>query len=798
MPTPVSTHSRPTGHRTEPCTLLSLAIAATLGAAVPAPALAQTGDGAQPAAQAGQQRLFNIQSGPLDAVLNRFALEAGIDLSVSTELTQGKSSPGLQGQYSTEQALHALLAGSGLRMHFTGENSVAIELARQDGMLTLPAMTVSAEALTGRSEGTGSYTTSNTKTATKLNLSPRETPQIVNVVTHQMIEDFGTTEMEDVLRLAPGVTVGHTDDDRRSYTARGYAMSIQYDGLPSSSGIDGGVVAGPDSALIDRTEVLLGAAGLMNGAGQPGGVINMVFKRPTEDFRGSASISAGSWNALRMVADVSGPLSEEGTVRGRAVAVDQSEESFRDYAKERKKVFYAVVESDLTDSTLLTLSVQNQDIYDNVTDRSGLPTDNDGLDMDWSRSTFLAPAWNQWNKYSTTYKARLQQVLSANWQLTVQGSALTSEADWLFGTLDSFDSTTGDATFSRWGQFNKETSHDLEVFSSGSVTMFGRSHELVLGGNWTERVWNGRRGTGTDYDTNLYDFDPQTSVPRPQLTLDSQINDLVTEQYGGYMAGHFYFTDRISSVMGTRISWYRYEFGDTVREENEVFTPYAGVIYELNDWASAYASYAEIFNPQSARGTDGNTLEPEVGASHELGVKGEFFNGKLNASAVLFRIQKDNEAELLQPYDEDNICGGWCYAAKGKTTTEGVDLGLSGHITDEVQLMVGFTRYKKDDNDESVHIGKLAGSFQPTGTRWRTGISIDASSKAYGQWGMTQEARTLVGAFVSYQLTPSVKMALNGSNLLDEKYYANAIDSGYGRQYWGQPRSWMLTFEGQF
>lgn len=195
----------------------------------------------------------------------------------------------------------------------------------------------------------------------------------------------------------------------------------------------------------------------------------------------------------------------------------------------------------------------------------------------------------------------------------------------------------------------------------------------------------------------------------------------------------------------------------------------------------------EIFNPQSSRGTDGNTLEPEVGTNYELGVKGEFYNGALNTSLALFRIQKDNEAQLLQPHDPNNICGGWCYEAKGKTTTKGVDLGLSGEVVDGVQVMAGFTQYKKDDNDETVRIAKLSGSYSPENARWSLGANIDNSTKSYGQWGMSQDARTLVGLFGKYQVNPSVELALNIQNVLDKKYYANAIDSGYGNQYWGEP-----------
>ena len=776
---------------------LGLAIALATGSAL-LPITAQAEDNITNSTQSSQR--YNIPAGPLTQVLNQFASQAGIALSYDGAQLRNRRSPGLNGNYTVSQGFSQLLFGTGPTTERQANGDYVIKASAVNMLEAVKVSTGTPSSRAVPTERTGAYTQEEISSTTKLRLSPRETPQIVNVITHQVAEDFGAQDMEDILSLAPGVSVGHTDDDRRSYTARGYAMAVQYDGLPSSSGIDGGVVAGPDSALLDSTEVLLGAAGLMNGAGQPGGVINMNYKRPTRDYQASAELTAGSWDLRRIVVDVSGGLTDSDRVRARVVAVDQDEESFRDFEKEKRKVFYTVVEGDLTDSTVLSLSIQKQDIYDNVTDRSGLPADNNGNDMDWSRSTFLAPSWNRWNKYATTYRARVEQKLPADWQLTVQASTMKSEADWLFGTLSSFDSDTGDATFSRWGQYNEETSDDAELYLRGPLELFGRNHELVFGGNYTDRLWTGMDGDGTDFNTNLYTFDPATSVPTPEITLDTPINDQVTRQYGGYAAGHFTLTDRLKTIIGSRLSWYHYSYSGTERDEDAVVTPYMGLTYDLNSWASAYASYTDIFNPQSAKDTSGNALDPEVGASYEVGFKGEFYGGLLNASLTAFRVRKDNEALLISsiPFDANNACGGWCYEANGKTTTDGFDMGLSGRVTESIQVMGGFTQYRKDDNNETVRITKLSGSYTPPSEKWSTGISIDNSTKSYGQWGMSQDARTLVGAFGRYQINRQLDVALNLHNLLDEEYYANAIDSGYGRQYWGEPRSWTVSLRGKW
>lgn len=779
--------------------LLALSLAATLlgltGSLAPKSAEAAEGN----SASMDSRQIFSIPGGKLSDTLARFAASAGVPLAFDPRLLDGMQSDGLQGRYALQEGFATLLEGSGYIVQEQSKGRYTL-IKLSDPLSVLPPVTITSSALANSTEESGAYTLQDSSTATKLHLTPRQTPQIINSVTHQMIEDFAMEDMEDVMNMVPGVSVGHSDDDRRNYTARGYAMSIQYDGLPSTSGIDGGVVAGPDSALIDRTEVLLGATGLMNGAGQPGGTINMVYKRPTETFQASASLSLGSWEMQRSVADLSGPLNESGRVRARLVAVEQTKDAFRDYEQERKKVFYTVVEGDLSDTTLLSFSIQKQDIYDNVTDRSGLPTDNNGKDLNWDRSTFLAPAWNQWNKYATTYKARLEQQLPENWELTVQASMLTSEADWLFGGLSSFDSTTGDAVFSRWAQYNKETSDDVELYLSGPVNAFGREHEVVIGGNWTKRIWAGISGSGTDYATNLYDFDPQSSIPRPEIVLDTPLNDQITRQYGGYIATHLNISDATKAIIGSRVSWYDYTFGATKRDENAELTPYFGLTYDVTQWASAYLSYSDIFNPQTARGLNGNTLEPEVGSNYEIGLKGEFYDGKLNTSLATFKIEKDNEALMISsiPYDATNPCGGWCYRANGETTTRGIDLGASGELMPGLQIMSGLSVYKKDDNDKTVRIFKLSSSYSPVDQNWSAGASLDSSSKSYGSWGMSQDARTLLGVFAKYRLNDIFSVGLNINNLLDKKYYANAIDSGYGNQYWGEPRAWALSLNGQW
>ena len=163
--------------------------------------------------------------------------------------------------------------------------------------MTLPAITVTGKEDTATTEGTGSYTTSETVAATRLPLSLRETPQSVTVITRQRMDDQQLNSVQDVLENTTGVTSYQSDSERTSFYSRGFLINnIQYDGIPTVVGdiINGSGIGSLDTAFYDRVEVVRGATGLLTGTGNPSAAINLVRKRPTREFSAAASLGAGS------------------------------------------------------------------------------------------------------------------------------------------------------------------------------------------------------------------------------------------------------------------------------------------------------------------------------------------------------------------------------------------------------------------------------------------------------------------------------------------------------------------------
>ena len=213
-----------------------------------------------------------------------------MQIAYSAALAQGIESAGVSGRMSAEQALGKLLAGTGLGFERNGANAVLLtRLPQSSQAVELEATQIVSNQLGTVTEGSGSYTPGTIATATRMVLTPRQTPQSITVVTRQHMEDFGLNNVDDVMRHTPGITVSAYDTDRTNYYARGFSINnFQYDGIPSTvrnvAYSAGNTLS--DMAIYDRVEVLKGATGLLTGAGSLGATINLVRKKPTAQFQG--------------------------------------------------------------------------------------------------------------------------------------------------------------------------------------------------------------------------------------------------------------------------------------------------------------------------------------------------------------------------------------------------------------------------------------------------------------------------------------------------------------------------------
>ena len=772
-------------------------------------------------AQSAAVQSYDIPAGPLSSALNRFAQQAGVAIIFQSSDLEGLSTPGLHGAYNEQGGFEALLRGSGYTAVKSANGYMLDALPAAGGALELGATQVSANQLGTITEGSGSYTPGSIATATRMVLTPRETPQSISVVTRQAMDDFGLNSIDDVMRHTPGITVATYDSDRTSYYSRGFAIkNFQYDGIPILQ--DPQYSAGhtlTDTAIYDRVEILKGATGLLTGAGGPGGTINMVRKKPTREFKAHIDVGAGSWENYRSEIDVSGPLTESGNVRGRAVAAYQDKHSFMDHYKRDSEVYYGILEVDLTPDTLLTLGADYQDNNPKGSSWSGSASlfNSKGDRISNPRSFNNGAKWSSWEQYTRTVFSTLEHNFDNGWVVKGQYNHQINGYNAPLGALLDPDATTGQAKILARKYTGEYVSDSGDLFATGPFSLLGREHELVIGGSVSKSHWTGKDYTNANMVNNAYDYyNWKGDSLEPDWGNVTSYNDETTRQTGTYVTGRFSLTDDLKLMLGTRVANYTLTGTSQAKDTGKVL-PYAALIYDINDNISAYTSYTEIFLPQSYyRDRDNKMLEPDEGTNYELGLKGEFFDGRLNSSLAYFEVHQDNRPEADMAYNGNPTNPEIDYAYKGiKATTKGYEAEISGELMPGWQLQAGYTHkvsrdqggtkvstWEPEDQINLYTSYKLTGDldkltlgggvrWQSTGwqmlTNWNKGGTVEKFS---------QDPYWLVDLMARYQISKNLSATVNLNNVFDKSYYTNI--GFYNSSYYGDPRNVMVSTRWDF
>ncbi len=680
--------------------------------------------------------------------------------------------------------------------------------------LELGATEISDNRLGSTTEGSTSYTTGAMNTATKLPLTMRETPQAVTVITRQRMDDQNMTSINDVARYTPGLFLNQSSGPgRQSYTARGFDVdNLMYDGIPSA--YTGWVVgAQPNLAMFDRVEVVRGSTGLVTGAGTPSAAINLVRKRPLAEQKVTVTGAAGSWDNYRGELDASSPLNDSGTLRGRIVTSYRDANGFRDGQEENHGLFYAISEADLSDDTTLTLGFSHQKDKTNFF-WGAIPTDLSGHHLDVSRSYNPGTDWEDKDQEINTLFAEVRHHLANDWKLQV--NANYSEQNALFrGSYLSRWNTAKTLSRTVYQSAHDENQLGLDAFASGPFELLGRSHELVLGAS--KRIYDMNEREYSPYDT---DYPLDSGKPNFLHTGNSRY---LINQEGVYATTRLSLADPLKLILGGRLDWYDYDQRDNNDGDYKVtrnVTRYGGLIYDLDEHHSVYVSYTDIFTPQSGRDVSGKPIIPIVGKNYEVGIKGEYFDGALNASLAVFRIDQENRQVQIGAANCPQMT---CYEASGEVRSQGIDFELQGALTDHWQIGTGYTyarvhTIKDQKNPASVnkplksdtpeHQFKLFTTYRFQGPleKLRVGGGITWQSRMYndipvdgGNYRLVQGSYAVTDLLAGYQVNQHLDLQLNANNIFDRKYYSSISKSvDYGGDTFGDPRNLMLTAKYSF
>ncbi|WP_151979781.1 TonB-dependent siderophore receptor [Acinetobacter guerrae] len=801
---------------------------------------------------------INIPAQSLDTALQQLAQQSGVQILFVSDLVKGQQSLKLQGQLTLEQASQRLLQHTNLQLKPLGEGRYSIikissddsrpvtpmpklvSGAKGESATSLPLISLQAQQA-GTTDGTNSYTTRSMSTATKMNLSMRETPQAVTVITSQRIQDQNLATVNDVVQAAPGLTFRRFGPERASFYARGmYVDNLMFDGLPvslDSSNLSQDLLA-TDMAIYDRVEIVRGATGLVQGAGNPSAAINLVRKRPTDVPQVSIDLSAGSWDRYRAELDASGPLSKDGSLRGRTVIAAQDYESYKRGESSNGQTYYGILEKDLNASTTLTLSALHQESRLHGNGFTGLPVARDGSDLGLPRSTSYANDWEHWNKTTTSAFVGLNHLFDNDWRMHISAYYAQADVDML-GHYLSYSFNTGNYTQLGARNSHQEKQSSVDLYANGPFQLLGRNHELVLGASYRNIDFDGnsRQGVVLNSNLNLYNFD-SSAVANPNIPLRDWMDAKISQQ-SVYATTRLNLADRLKLILGGRLDWFDYK--DTVNtypnfasnmpsvsthnryNVSHQLTKYAGLVYDLNNQHSIYVSYTDIFKPQNYLDASSKLLDPVTGKNYEMGIKGEYFEGALNASAAVFRMDQENRA--FRSTDQTQ-CAGYptviCYSAAGEVRSEGAEFEIQGAVTPNWQVGAGYTiaiaRYRKDatasnvgalfDTDTPRHLFKLSTMYRLPGElqHWRIGGSVYRQGPIYNKgtasgvpFYISQSAYTVADLILGWQATPKLDLRLNVNSLFDKKYY-NALSGsvGFPSNVYGEPRNVTLSAKYNF
>lgn len=648
---------------------------------------------AQPAvAQTQAEMRFDIPAGALGTALTQFASAAAVTLSFEPSSVQALHSPGLHGRYSADAGLRQLLAGSRLQVLKQGSGSYSLlPMVGDDSTLQLDTTSVTGTAVESAYGPVSGYVASRSATGTKTDTPILEIPQAINVITADQVQAQGARNLTQALRYTPGLATGGFTDRNSiadEITSRGFAPTPLYlDGayLPYAGSLGGAPQIDPYT--LERIEVLKGPSSVLYGQNQPGGLINMVSKRPTREQRSQVKLGAGSYNRVNGAFDTSGPLDEQKVFTYRLVGVaDKGNEMVAHAHSERLLLAPSLTWAPNEDTSLTLLAQVQRD--DGLPDYQTLPMIGSlkrgptGQHID--RDFFSGDShYNDYKRnqyiFGYDFNHRFSDELAFRSTARYTDVRDRYKGFYLRGFVtegDGVDYTRANRVKLDWRQHNISYTVDNNLeykFNTGAL-----QHTALAGVDYRHftRKYDGYNAYNV-LPVDLYgknNFDTSSITP----VLDTRWDNTV-RQTGVYLQDQIKLDNWILTV-GGRQDWAEIDNKDLLAhsiasQRDSKFTGRIGLTYVTEFGLAPYVSYSQSFLPTlgtAAPERGGKAFEPTEGEQYEVGLKYQPFEGTLFTASV-FQVKQKNvltgDTEYPQ-YESQN----------GEVRSRGVELELKSSI----------------------------------------------------------------------------------------------------------------------
>jgi len=747
---------------------------------------------------------FSIPAKPLPQALSDFSRVTGQSVVYTQDTPYGLEAPALKGTFTAEQALRQLLSHSGLNFRRAIENTFTLEPVPSSGAITLGLTQIDS-----RRNAAESYQTPATTSVMRTATPQLENPQAVSVVPAQVLRDQAPRNLDDALSNVSGVTQGNTlGSTQDTLMKRGFGDnrdgSIMRDGMP--------VVQGRSlNATAERVEVLKGPASLLYGIQDPGGVINVVSKRPElQSFnaltaRGSSYGSGkyGSGGTLDSTGAI-GRSDEPGQGLAYRMIIDHEDEDYwRNYGVHRE----SLVAPSLAwygENTQLLAAFEHREFLSPFDRGTAIdPCTNHPLNIPATRR--LDEPFNSMEGRSDLYRFEADHQFDDNWKGHLGYSYNRETYDASQVRVTAVNPATGTLTRSIDGTGNAlSTDRFTTLTLSGDVEWAGMKHDLLFGADDEYRkIYRGelirqKSSTTFSYQNPVYGQEPEgTLVSAPD---SNQLDILRSDSL--FVQDSIHLTDQWIFLAGARYQLFDQQAGKGIPFtrntdlNGEKWVPRAGLVYRYNDALSLYGSYTESFKPNSsiaalAGGTvlDSATL-PEQSKAWELGAKWDV-DDRISGTLALFDIKKRNV--LVANFD--SLTANTVYTTAGEVRSRGVELDLSGQLSERWSLIGGYAFTDawvvedptlKGNRLQNVprHSGSLSAVYDAGAVLGGDRLRVGAGAHYVGERAGNPDndfdlpAYTVADAFATYETRldgQKARFQLNVKNLFDRTYYSSAV-----------------------
>ncbi|WDZ97253.1 TonB-dependent siderophore receptor [Herbaspirillum sp. WKF16] len=762
----------------------SLPVALLAYSAVPACA-------AEPAGAA--IRAYNIPAGSLSSVLSRFATESGILLSVDGNLTAGKTSPGLQGNYAIRDGFEKLLTGTGLTVT---QSAAGYGLARSAAAAG-EAGSLPQVAIVGQREAVAGYVARNTSTATKSDTPIRDIPQTVSVITHDSIRDQAMQSMADAMRYVPGIGMANGEGNRDSPIIRGNNASS---GDFYIDGIRDDVEYYRDLYNTDRVEALTGPNAMIFGRGGSGGVINRVTKKADWSNSKELSVTYGSYNNRRVTADIDHAVNDDVAVRVAAM-YENSDGYQKNFNLERLGI-NPTVSIKAGPDTLITLGYEHyQD--DRVADR-GIPSLR-GRPYDTDVSTFFGDPRADRRPISLktdSVNAIISHDFGAGVKLTNQTRFMAYDKFYQNYNAGAVNLTTGAVPVTAYNnhQWRRNLFNQTDLnfdLSTGDI-----KHRMLVGMELGQQNTDYFRTTGvfangtTTGSVNL--ANPSANLPVNYVLGASASDRDATSNaniFGLYVQDQMELSKQFQIIGGVRFDRFSLDYhnrnraviaGGDLSSSDNLVSPRLGFVFKPVEAVSLYANYSVAYFPRggdqlSSLSNVNQGLKPEKFTNYEVGAKWEI-RPDLLGTVALYRLKRNNVA-VTNPLTgiADQLTDG--------QKTDGVELGLSGYVSSQWSIKGGYAYQDSKltaTTSGTAQNGAVAAmvpkhtfslwnryDFTP---QWGAALGIIHVADQFASTSnlVKLPSYTRYDGAVYFVLNKDTQIQLNIENITDKKYWTNA------------------------